>query len=528
MATTRSWASAATTYVDGGPGSDTVTFEDSRRRVTANLQSGVARGSITDVDTLVDVENLTGSRRNDVLTGNDEVNLLRGMHGQDALRGMGGDDVLRGGTNSVNHPDRVDKLSGGPGNDLLDGHDPALPADVADSRDQVDYSSSSTAVVVDLEAGTATGEGQDTLMNMEDAVGSVGDDVLLGTSGSNELNGNDGDDTVDARAGDDEIEGSEGNDTFDGGEGNDYLEFNLAAAGVTVDLGAGTATGQGTDSVAGIENLIGSLFDDQLIGSNVRNLIDGAFGEDVLDGGGADDELLGDRGNDVLRGGEGDDRLDGGLGDDETHGDGGDDLLLSTPGNDAHDGGADTDLLDFSLEPVGIRVDLAAGTAVASGEDTVTGVEDILGTPFADRIEGDDKANRIDAGKEIDQIDGRGGDDVLFGGSDRNRDFLSGGEGNDTVDYSGAARRVVSDLQAGFSEGTGNDVLLTIENIIGSLYDDDLRGDEQANRIDGLSGDDVIDLRDGDDIADGGDGTDTVDGGDGTDTCTAEFTYACE
>lgn len=152
----------------------------------------------------------------------------------------------------------------------------------------------------------------------------------------------------------------------------------------------------------------------------------------------------------------------------------------------------------------------------------------MVGTPWADQIHGDDAGNRVDAGKDIDEVDGRNGDDVLFGGSDRSRDFLAGGEGSDTVDYSGASRRVVSDLQAGFSEGTGNDVLLTIENIIGSLYDDDLRGDTGINRIDGNDGDDVVDLRAGDDIGHGDQGTDSVDGGAGTDTCTAEFLFACE
>jgi Ca2+-binding RTX toxin-like protein len=164
----------------------------------------------------------------------------------------------------------------------------------------------------------------------------------------------------------------------------------------------------------------------------------------------------------------------------------------------------------------------------ASGQDTVTTVEDVLGTAYADRIQGDDGANAIDAGKDIDEVYGGAGDDSLFGGSDRSRDFLAGGDGSDTADYTGAARRVVSDLQAGFSEGTGNDVLLTIENLLGSLYDDDLRGDADANRIDGNDGDDVSAPRGGDDTGNGGEGTDSVDGGEGTDTCTAEFLFACE
>jgi Ca2+-binding RTX toxin-like protein len=109
-----------------------------------------------------------------------------------------------------------------------------------------------------------------------------------------------------------------------------------------------------------------------------------------------------------------------------------------------------------------------------------------------------------------------------------NRDFIAGGDGDDTVDYSQAGHRIIADLAAGFSEGTGNDVLITVENIVGSTRGDNLSGDELSNDVLGQGGDDVIDLRGGDDTADGGDGTDIVDGGTGTDTCAAEFAFACE
>jgi Ca2+-binding RTX toxin-like protein len=392
----------------------------------------------------------------------------------------------------------------------------------------VDYSTSAVPVTVDLAAGTAVGEGTDTLVRVEDAVGSVHDDVIRGTDDANELNGNAGDDVLEARGGDDEIEGGPGDDHYDGGPGLDVLQFNLAPSGVEADLSTGTATGQGTDTLTGLENLTGTLFDDVLTGDDGPNVIDGAFGQDVVTGSGGNDVLLGDRGEDRLSGGDGDDVLDPGVGDDESAGDAGDDHLWSSVGADAHDGGPGADLIDFSLETEGVDVDLEAGTAGGAATDTVTGLEDVLGTTYADRIRGDGEANRVDAGKSIDEIDGRGGDDVLFGGSDRSRDFLAGGEGDDTADYTGASRRVVVDLQAGFSEGTGNDVLITLENVIGSLFDDDLRGDDLANVFEGNDGDDVMDVRGGDDTVDGGNGTDTADGGEGTDTCTVEFAFACE
>ena len=159
------------------------------------------------------------------------------------------------------------------------------------------------------------------------------------------------------------------------------------------------------------------------------------------------------------------------------------------------------------------NLDLEAGTAVAADTGTVAGLENVVGTPFDDRIRGDGEANRIDAGKGVDERDGRAGDDVLYSGSDVNQDFLAGGVGTDTVDYSTSPRRVIADLQAGTSEGSGNDLLISVENILGSVFGDDLWGDDLTNVIVGAEGDDVIDLRGGDDTVDGGLGTDIADEG---------------
>ena len=184
--------------------------------------------------------------------GDQGPNVLRGRR-QDVLRGLAGDDILRGGLND-SFPDLVDSLAGGPGDDLLDGGD---PGEKSDYRDEVDFTASDLPVVVDLAAGTATGEGNDTLVRVEDVVGSAFNDVLAGGEGPNELNGSVGDDRLDGRGGDDELEGSPGNDVFVGGPGVDEVQFNYSTVAVTVNLAAGTAQGQDSDSITEVENIRG-------------------------------------------------------------------------------------------------------------------------------------------------------------------------------------------------------------------------------------------------------------------------------
>ena len=138
----------------GGSGADTIDMSMTYQ-VVVSLISDTARSEQTGTDTLVDIENATGSDGDDVLTGDEGRNVLAGGAGQDVLRGLSGNDVLYGGSNS-DVPDLVDSLAGGPGDDLLDG---GAPGQRGDTRDELDYTSSDVAVTVDLSAGWATGEG---------------------------------------------------------------------------------------------------------------------------------------------------------------------------------------------------------------------------------------------------------------------------------------------------------------------------------------------------------------------------------
>ncbi|WP_434561966.1 retention module-containing protein [Pseudomonas sp. Z4-20] len=147
--------------------------------------------------------------------------------------------------------------------------------------------------------------------------GTSGDDVLLAGNGNNVLNAGDGNDILSAGTGNNTFNGGaggdllysgSGNDLLDGGSGNDTASYAHASAGVTVNLGllaAQDTLGAGTDTLAGIESLVGSNFNDTLTGNGASNRIDGGLGHDVLNGGGGDDILIGGLGNNTLTGGSG-------------------------------------------------------------------------------------------------------------------------------------------------------------------------------------------------------------------------------
>ena len=194
--------------------------------------------------------------------GTDASQTLAGGDFNDTLSGLGGDDVLHG-----NGGD--DTLDGGAGSDTLIG---GLGSDTAS------YASSGAGVTVNLGAGTAAGgdAAGDTLSGIENLIGSAQADTLTGDSGDNVL------------------EGGAGGDALTGGLGNDTASYASSGAGVTVNLGAGTASGGDAegDTLSGIENLTGSAQADTLTGDGNANRLDGGAGVDVLVGGDGDDTYV--------------------------------------------------------------------------------------------------------------------------------------------------------------------------------------------------------------------------------------------
>ncbi|MCA8975883.1 MAG: hypothetical protein KDC98_14270, partial [Planctomycetes bacterium] len=115
---------------------------------------------------------------------------------------------------------------------------------------------------------------------VDDVSGTDAADSLTGSTGADVVLGFGGDDTIDARGGDDYIVGGEGADDITGGTGNDTVSYQDANAGMTIDLAAGTASDG--DTLSGVENVVGTAYDDTIVGGIGDNTIDGGAGTDTL------------------------------------------------------------------------------------------------------------------------------------------------------------------------------------------------------------------------------------------------------
>ena len=216
-----------------------------------SAQGGAGTGAAYSRNTFLE---LSGGAGNDTLEGGDTI--TQG----DQIRSSGGNDTLRGFAGN-------ERLIPGPGDDTVDG---GTGADVAD------YTLAANGATVDLsQAGPqATGEGTDTLAAVENVDGSQAAGKLTGDAGPNVLRGQGGDDTFDGRGGNDDLQGSIGSDT---------ATYAQAPAGVTVDLTAGASSGgDAADTLTQIDNVIGSAFADNLVGSPGPNVLTGLAGNDTI------------------------------------------------------------------------------------------------------------------------------------------------------------------------------------------------------------------------------------------------------
>jgi hypothetical protein len=410
--------------------------------------------------------------------------------------------------------------------------------------------------------------GDDTI----DGVG--GNDLLCGGLGNDAVFGNEGRDRVAGGAGTDQVSGGGGNDAMDGGVGFDYAHYYLSPSAVQIDLGAGTATGEGKDALKGVESVFGSQNADTITGDDGSNYITPFGGADLVDGQGALDIVFdgvgplgsGTDGDDTLDGGDGldavaysnapgsvdaslttetatgngTDSIDGMEGiwgsafDDVLTGDAARNLLLPGGGDDDVDGRGANDAVAFWFARGPVTADLAAGAASGEGDDRLVGMEGLLGSVFFDDVlRGDDQTNLLDGDGGNDRLFGDDGNDWLVGGL--GDDQIDGGPGSyDLADFSTTAFQevvapVTVDLDGGIASGHGTDALAGMEALIGSALDDSLTGDDGPNIVFGLHGNDRVRSAGGDDRVDGGPGRDDVDAGLGDDRCRrAEVEQGCE
>jgi Ca2+-binding RTX toxin-like protein len=561
------------TSVDGGFDRDRLSAENSSVGVNIDLTSTTHRN----------FEAVDGSRFDDIITGDSGRNDIYGNNGNDVIDGGAGYDYINPGNGDdtwVYDPDDYvyeyfedygggpyaggidtidassasnsvfiamsdyyfrgfenligssfdDQLTGsswdnviegGAGADLIDG------GGFSQMGDTASYASSDAAVTVDLSTGTGSGgdaEG-DVLSNIQFLLGSQFDDVLTGNSATNIL------------------EGGAGADQLDGGVPDpsggtlDFASYAGSAEGVTVNLAdpslnTGDAAG---DSYTNINGLIGSSFDDILIGDDQDNyLVDGmiiyssyyfgpnllfGMGDDWIDGGAGVDQISTGAGNDTVvydaqdgmvvdEGGQGlfggvvntfdtvdasssatgvtidlntnyigFDRIIGSEFADTLTGNGDDNVFVGGAGADSLDGGpAGSDTASYAGSAA-VAVDLGLGTATggyAEG-DTFTSIENLIGSANADSLTGDSNNNVLEGGAGADQ--------------------LTGGDGVDTASYIGSDAAVAVDLAAETATGgdAAGDTLSSIENLVGSDFGDTLTGDAANNRIEGAGGADVMD-----------------------------------
>ena len=358
----------------------------------------------------------TGTPGDDVILGTYAPDEIDGGSGNDTICGLGnadtlvggpGDDRLFGGLDDYYVPDdgyAGDILVPGPGNDFVDlGDDPAS-ADVDDvdrpaRYDKVLYEDAPGPVTVDLSAGTATGEGTDTIVVPAYSGGIVGspyDDVLTGTDRPDRIAGGAGDDRIHALDGDDELEPGTGNDVVRGGDGSDAV--------LSPDKGR-----------------------DRLYGDGGQDYVEARGRGSAIGGGGGDDYLVAELGA-TVHGGSGNDEIDA-------------DLVRRTR-TEVDGGGGRRDVVRLrapkSEFPRGSRyvIDVPRKRVTVDGAPRARyeGVEDVrfsgrpgsltyLGGPRRDRLS-------VSGGMQV-KAYGRRGADILVGGS-RN-DLLVGGPGRDQL-----------------------------------------------------------------------------------------------
>lgn len=369
-----------------------------------------------------------------------------------------------------------------------------------EGNDTVSYENSTAGVYVNLASGYGKGgfAAGDYFINIENITGSQFNDGFVGSDDDNVFAG---------LGGDDYFYGSKGDDSLIGGSGFDRADYSASDQAIRVNVADGVVSKglNGTDSVSGIESFYGSNGNDFFFGDGRANVF---------------------------------------------YGNGGQDYFYSDGGADFYSGGAGTDSINYYASADAVLVDLTNGIGRGGDAegDQYSGIETVFGSLFDDVIIGDDGSNLLsgnrgadvlkgEAGNDLilggdgadimeggsgaDQLSGEAGDDEMYGGDGddvllggEGADYINGGAGVDVVDYSiggsGNSDGVIVRLDQSYADDNwgARDTLVFVENVVGSLGDDRIFGDELGNDISGAGGDDVISGAGGNDVLSGGAGAD--------------------
>ncbi|CDZ70039.1 Hypothetical protein NGAL_HAMBI2610_16400 [Neorhizobium galegae bv. orientalis] len=404
---------------------------------------------------------LDGGVGNDTITGSVGADTIYGGADNDTLIGGKGDDLLDGGTNSAVGFNRPSNPASG---------DAAAIIASAFGGDTADYSSLTTGVLANLgdaatwpaaipahsaidSNGANDAVGTDTLVDIENLTGGIGDDILAGDGNDNILKGGAGSDTLLGGAGDDLLIGGDDNvgDGLLAGAGNDVL---------ILGNGGGTAKGEGGDDL-----IYGGSSGDWLYGEDDGNPNPADAGADTIFAGGGNDHIEGGGGADKLYGEDGDDTLIGGLGNDLLDGGTGNDTFVYKvgDGSDIIDGGTETGSTFPNYDVLKIAGDAESrtftiGKSILADPQNVTPTDDrpdLLvtysgtgGTTVrADEIEGIEITLHAGGGTvNVGDLSGTAIEPSTI--------VINGGTGNDTIDLTGllGTKVVVNDV-----DGIGGD-----------------------------------------------------------------------
>ena len=393
----------------------------------------------------------------------------------------------------------------------------------------------------------------------------------IGSEAAQTLVGGNLDDTLSGLSGDDQLWGHGGNDVLDGGDGTDTAHFSGLRSAFLISESSGVVTVTGADGVDTLTGVEWLKFDDQVVetggppGNHPPVISGAATGGVAEDGAGTATGQL--TASDLDPGaafawsiqgsatsaygtfavdatGQWAYTLDPALADPLTSADhptetftvrvddgqGGSDLqtvvitvegadeaspdqtFTATPGPDVFDGGDGVDTVTYAGAAAGVRVDLRLAdpqNTHGSDRDQLTGIENLVGSAFDDKLTGDAAANRLEGGAGADSLKGGDGDDVVLGGE--GDDVLSGNGGVDTVSYAGAGAGVTVALGLKVAQDTGGagiDLVTGFETLVGSGFADTLLGDKKANALTGGAGDDLLTGAAGADLLTGGLGAD--------------------